>query len=240
MVFGTPHYMSPEQARGDDLDVRSDQYALGVLMYEALTGRVPFEAETYMGVMTQHVYAEPVPPTAVSAAVTPAVERVVLRCLAKEPDARFESMAEVARALDALRTDRHLLTEGVGSQRPLSPAWIAGGLVVTIGFGVIGWFAWPEAPPAAEAAVQTQTAVPAAPAFGTEAHGEEHPGRSPEVPEPVEPPVQRRLLKPSAASRAPEAPAVPPDPVAESPQPAAPARAPTRFRGSEIVDPWSE
>ena len=59
MVFGTPHYMSPEQARAGDVDHRADVYALGIIMYEMFTGRVPFEADTYMGVLTKHMFMVP-------------------------------------------------------------------------------------------------------------------------------------------------------------------------------------
>ena len=59
VVFGTPHYMSPEQASGEQFDHRVDIYALGIIMFEMLTGRVPFEADTYMGVLSKHLYAQP-------------------------------------------------------------------------------------------------------------------------------------------------------------------------------------
>ncbi len=61
MVFGTPHYMSPEQAAGQAVDLRADIYALGVILYECLAGSVPFEADTYMGVLTKHMFATPEP-----------------------------------------------------------------------------------------------------------------------------------------------------------------------------------
>ncbi len=107
VVFGTPYYMSPEQASGESLDARSDLYALGVLFYEMLTGRVPFEGDTYMGVLTQHIYMKPLPlaqrlgkPLAVDE-----LDAVVLRCLEKQPSQRYASMRELVAALDALDPD---------------------------------------------------------------------------------------------------------------------------------------
>lgn len=94
VVFGTPYYMSPEQASGDPVDERADIYALGVVMYEMFTGRVPFEADTFMGVLTKHIYVEPTPPSVIlgGMAALGALEQITLTCLAKKPERRFQSM----------------------------------------------------------------------------------------------------------------------------------------------------
>jgi serine/threonine protein kinase len=104
MVFGTPHYMSPEQASGGDVDHRADIYALGIIMYEMFTGRVPFEADSYMGVLTKHMYMEPEPPSRVHAAAHElgALEDVTLKCLEKRPEARYESMEALVREIESL------------------------------------------------------------------------------------------------------------------------------------------
>jgi serine/threonine-protein kinase len=108
MIFGTPEYMSPEQARGDRPDHRVDIYAAGCILYEMLTGDVPFHAETFMGVLTKHMFEAPQPPSqrAPQVYIPPGVEAVVLKALAKDRDQRFQSMKEMALALaDAVGVD---------------------------------------------------------------------------------------------------------------------------------------
>ena len=102
MVFGTPAYMSPEQAAGEPLDPRTDLYSLGVVMYEALTGQVPFVADLEMSVATKHQFEAPEPIERVApgderlAALAP----IVMRCLEKDREARFASAGDVVAALD--------------------------------------------------------------------------------------------------------------------------------------------
>jgi serine/threonine protein kinase len=89
-VCGTPEYMSPEQVRGGALDHRSDLYAVGVLLYQLVTGRLPFESDSAVGYATQHLTAEPLPPSrrCPDVRVSPALERLILRALSKNPDDR--------------------------------------------------------------------------------------------------------------------------------------------------------
>lgn len=107
VVYGTPQYMSPEQASGEELDRRVDVYALGILMYEMVTGRVPFEADSYMGVLTQQLYAEPTPPTQLRPELSrcPGLEAIILGCLRKQRDERMSGMQQVICALDELNID---------------------------------------------------------------------------------------------------------------------------------------
>jgi eukaryotic-like serine/threonine-protein kinase len=106
MVFGTPEYMAPEQARGDDVDVRCDVYAAGIILYELITGSVPFQASSPIGTMTAHLVQDPEPPSSKTSAgsVPPAVEAVILHALAKRREDRYPSAAALASALaQALR-----------------------------------------------------------------------------------------------------------------------------------------
>jgi eukaryotic-like serine/threonine-protein kinase len=98
VILGTPYYMSPEQARADTVDHRSDIYALGVMMYRAFTGKLPFVADSTMGVLTRHLTEAPQAPSQI-VKVEPALERVILKCLEKRPENRFQTMNEVAQAL---------------------------------------------------------------------------------------------------------------------------------------------
>lgn len=104
-IFGTPHYMSPEQASGSPVDHRTDIYALGVILYEGAVGRVPFDADNFMGILTQHMYKAPVPPRALPECppdLPPGLEVIIMRCLRKKSDERYASMEELADDLDRL------------------------------------------------------------------------------------------------------------------------------------------
>ena len=108
LVFGTPAYMSPEQARGESLDPRADIYNLGIILHEALTGRRLFSARTPAEILYRQLFeAAPRPSTMMPhAAIPPSIDAIVMRCLAKSPATRFQSMQEVADALAAaLRGD---------------------------------------------------------------------------------------------------------------------------------------
>jgi serine/threonine-protein kinase len=105
-VFGTPHYMSPEQCAGTNVDQRTDIYAVGVMLYEMATGKVPFDADNLMGILTKHLYENPIPPHELPPPVDvpPALEAVILKCLTKKPDLRYQTMAELCDDLEAVES----------------------------------------------------------------------------------------------------------------------------------------
>ena len=133
MIFGTPEYMSPEQARGDRPDHRVDIYAVGCILYEMLTGDVPFRAETFMGVLTKHMFetAEPISKRAPN--VPADVEAVVMRALAKDREQRFQTMKEMSLALAAC--GGMVAAEGWGDE----PSMVASGPIDPSlpGFGMV-------------------------------------------------------------------------------------------------------
>ncbi|MEV3929176.1 MULTISPECIES: protein kinase [unclassified Streptomyces] len=105
MVVGTPQYLSPEQALGRGVDARSDLYSVGIMLFQLLTGRIPFDADSPLAIAYAHVQEEPVAPSSVNRSITPAMDALVARALKKNPNERFPSAAamqdEIARVLSA-------------------------------------------------------------------------------------------------------------------------------------------
>ena len=100
-VFGTPHYMSPEQAAGVPVDRRTDIYSLGVILYEMAAGKVPFDADNFMGILTQHMYKAPAPIRQLEE-VPPGLEAVVLKALSKKVELRYQTMEALVADLDKI------------------------------------------------------------------------------------------------------------------------------------------
>ena len=99
LVVGTPEYMSPEQARGEKLDARSDIYSMGIILYQLLTGRTPFVADTALAVVLKHITETPEPPATHYAGVHKGLEAVCMRALAKDRNDRFQTARAMRNAI---------------------------------------------------------------------------------------------------------------------------------------------
>ena len=127
MIFGTPEYMSPEQAQGQSVDHRVDIYAVGCIMYQILTGQVPFQAESFMGILSKHMMEAPEPPRHRNPSVDPAIETIVLKAMEKDPARRYQSMGELVVALTPSGSGADLsgaisLAAGMSAPRTVVPA----------------------------------------------------------------------------------------------------------------------
>ncbi|MFF5802191.1 protein kinase [Streptomyces sp. NPDC012746] len=118
MVVGTPQYLSPEQALGRAVDARSDLYSVGIMLFQLLTGRLPFEADSPLAIAYAHVQEEPVAPSSINRSVSPAMDALVARALKKNPNERFPTAAamrdEIARVMSAGQTGAPMIVPGVG------------------------------------------------------------------------------------------------------------------------------
>jgi serine/threonine-protein kinase len=95
LVIGTPDYMSPEQAQGKEVDLRSDIYSSGVVFYEIFTGTLPFKGDSQVAVVMKHVQEQPVPPRQLNPDIPPPLEAIIVKCLAKEPAERYQTISEL-------------------------------------------------------------------------------------------------------------------------------------------------
>jgi serine/threonine-protein kinase len=106
VVIGTPSYMSPEQVHGLPVDFRSDIYSTGVVLYEVFTGYLPFEDDSPLAVVLKHVSEAPPPPRSKNPWIEPGIAAIVMRCLEKDPRARFQSMGELYEALAKVKVQQ--------------------------------------------------------------------------------------------------------------------------------------
>ena len=134
-IMGTVHYLSPEQAQGYEVSPQSDLYSIGVILYECLTGRVPFDGQTPVAVTLQQLKEDPVPPSSYNRAVSPALDAVVLRALQREPYERYPDAESFIAALDAAEAD-----PGVPEEKSNWWKWALVVLAVLIGL-LIAWAA---------------------------------------------------------------------------------------------------
>jgi serine/threonine-protein kinase len=195
MLFGTPEYMSPEQARGDNVDHRVDIYAMGCILYQLVTGRVPFEAENFMGILSMHLTEEPPPippPVFAEIGAPPGLADVIAKALAKDRNQRYQTVDDLANAVRTLdgEAPRPVIqpqvpvaitrqrtqwtgnlavpTEDDGpAEKRRSPApWIALGAMLLVGGGVAAFVATRGGTPAAAVAIDAGVVVEVPPAAG--------------------------------------------------------------------------
>lgn len=128
-IIGTPHYISPEQAlSGEAIDERTDIYSFGVMIYEMVTGRVPFDANTAFAVIEDHMYTPPPPPASINPQLSREVEDVILKALAKKSSERYENVSDLVRAFKqawAPQTGTRTLSSSTLESIPDAPVFVA-------------------------------------------------------------------------------------------------------------------
>ncbi|NJO85127.1 MAG: serine/threonine protein kinase, partial [Blastochloris sp.] len=117
-AVASPDYMSPEQCKGLDVDGRSDVYALGIILYELTTGRLPFVSQNLSDAITNHVYTPPPPPRGFHPDIPEALEQIILRCLVKQRDERFPSADALSSALRNVFTQRAAVAPSSADDMP--------------------------------------------------------------------------------------------------------------------------
>ncbi|MGB5524951.1 MAG: serine/threonine-protein kinase [Polyangiales bacterium] len=250
-VLGTPHYMSPEQCEGEGVDHRTDIYALGVLLYEMVTGHVPHDADTMMGILTKHMYEEPIPPRVRVPHCSEELETLVMRCLEKQPERRYQTMHEVLSDLELIRAGLQPVGPDTWTLPPTRPPrpWrrgassvYVGGLAIALLVMVVTIAVGALRTPEPEA-TQTGT-LQAAPELDTSAAGGTQPTLvlpppllSPLMGEDASPePDGAQALAPTSDAGSAEAQKTRRKPVRRKPRPRS---KPAPERDRSILDPWN-
>jgi serine/threonine protein kinase len=248
-IVGTPEYMSPEQARGRTLDARSDVYSLGIVLFEMLTGHLPFEDDTPVGTILRQIDETPPLGEKTPPGIPAGWGPVLRRALAKKPDDRFGSARELADALRAAQAGPASAPRRTGrlAAPPVRATWIAAGTSAIVAL----WMFWPHAAsaPAPEASIAPPVVPPARatiPAAATTAGAPPSMARvKPAAPRPTLAVVAPTTTpSPSATEAAPSvSPSPSPAPTAiatETPAPPPPTPAPDHGELQLDVKPWAE
>ncbi len=224
MIVGTPAYIAPEHAQGRDADARSDLFALGVVLYEALTGERPFPSTDFATVLHEVVHLDPVPPRERNFAVSPALDAVVRRIMCKDPDDRYPDAATFGDALD------QALADGPG---PIARAWgvvgrqrAAAVLVVALAATAVGAAAWRAAvePPELVASASAERPLSTS-------------GTEPGAPSTMPPTPLDATAQPTPAVATTEPPAMAPTPPAVTTAPPPPENACAHGGGPRLTAP---
>jgi eukaryotic-like serine/threonine-protein kinase len=165
-IKGTPRYMSPEQANSEVVDERSDIYSVGVMLYEMIAGRPPFDNKSIMALLHAHIYEQP-PPFEESVRVPPNLERLIFDMLAKSPKQRPASVDEVRARLIGHGEDVAATRVVDRMESPSRRPWVIGAVALAVVVLAAAWFAVPKEPPPSpkiESPIEAVIEAPAAPA----------------------------------------------------------------------------
>ena len=143
--YGTPKYFSPEQARGQGSDERSDIYSLGAVLYEMTTGTAPFKADTVEGYIQKHTSEKPPPPSRLNPAIPTACERIILKCLEKRKEDRYQTVDELLQDLEIQKKLGHVRGGGIALKK-WQKAGLAAALILLFGIAIYKLFIQPPPP----------------------------------------------------------------------------------------------
>ncbi|MGD8535665.1 MAG: protein kinase [Candidatus Aminicenantes bacterium] len=151
IMVGTPEYMSPEQVKGEEVDQRSDIYSLGIVLFEMVTGKIPFEGDTSISIALKHKTEEPPDPQDFNAQIPEELSTVILKCLDKEKEERYQSIGEVFSELDNLekeisteeRIPTKRKTRKIPRKRQFQTKWLVGIISVVV-IALLGYILIPQ------------------------------------------------------------------------------------------------
>ena len=160
-IVGTVAYMSPEQAEGMKVDHRSDIFSFGTVLYELVTGVRPFHADSTISMLSAVLTADPKPPTQLVKDLPRELERIILRCLRKDPAKRLQAMADLVIELEEVRTESSSQLTAVQAPRRRSAAvWIGASAIVIAVAALATWLLWPREAPAPQLVAVPLTSFP--------------------------------------------------------------------------------